>query len=252
MTHRVTQTLGDLPYRVCLVESVDEHHELVATQPCDRIAATHPSNQPASRFSQHVVAGRIAERVVDVLHRIDIGNDHRDDAPIPNRMPERDTQAIIEDRPSRQVGDLVVHQIRRQRRLEWRRDFAAKGHETLHLTPWTDTRYDRHRHRHRFARRGEHCKVAVPGAETQQRRPDFVVIAHEHLRRKQVCSREPGAVADTEPLPRRLVEVQHPTPLVHDAHQVRRTFDKPEQLADHVRVEFVRHRTNRQSATYGR
>ncbi len=47
---------------------------------------------------------------------------------------------------------------------------------------------------------------------------------------------EPGAVAHAETLAGRVVEIEHPTLLVDDADEIRRTFDEREQLARHVRI----------------
>jgi hypothetical protein len=155
-------------------------------------------------------------------------------------MRERHAHAVIEDRPSRQTSELVVRQARSPIRRGWRRDLAAVGHETVHLTTGTDTRNDRHRHHHRIARPGDHGELAVPGADAQQRRADLVVIACERLRREQVCGGELSGVAHTETLARGLVEVQHPTLLVDDANQVGCPFGELDQLAGDVRVRCTR------------
>ncbi len=57
---------------------------------------------------QHVVADGVTERVVDVLQRIDIGEDHGDPATIPSGMSERDADAVVEKRPPGQTGEVVV------------------------------------------------------------------------------------------------------------------------------------------------
>ena len=146
--HRVAQTLGDLPGGVRLVEPVEEHHELVAAPPRDRVAGPHAARHCPRESAQDVVADTVAERVVDVLHGVDIDEDHRNPAPVASSMRERHAHAIVEDRPSGQAGEIVVDEIGSQRRRRWPRDLAAVGDETVHLTARADTRHHRHRHRH--------------------------------------------------------------------------------------------------------
>ena len=76
------QTLGELPGGVRLVEPVDEHDELVAAEARHRVTGAHAARHRASQSPEHVVADGVAERVVDVLHRIDVGQDHRNPAPV--------------------------------------------------------------------------------------------------------------------------------------------------------------------------
>ena len=98
--HRVAQTFGELPCGIGFVEPVDEHDELVIAEACDRVAGTRATRQDASESSQHVVADSVAERIVDVLHRIDVSKDHRDAASIASSMSEGDADAVLESRPS--------------------------------------------------------------------------------------------------------------------------------------------------------
>ena len=129
-THGVTEAVGDLPCGIGLVEAVKEDHELVAAEARDRVAATNTPQHDAGEAPEHVVADRMAERVVDVLERIDVGEDHRDDAPVACRVREGDTRAVVEDRAPRQAREVVVDEVRDGSRLL---DFAARGRRACSL-----------------------------------------------------------------------------------------------------------------------
>ena len=46
------------------------HGKFVAAQPCDGVALAHAGAHPACHRTQHIVAGRVAERVVDGLEAV--------------------------------------------------------------------------------------------------------------------------------------------------------------------------------------
>jgi hypothetical protein len=85
----VAQPPGELPCGLRLVEPVGQHDELVAAEARDGVARANRSRHGPSDFSQHVVADGVTERVVDVLHRIDIDEDQRDPSPVARRACER-------------------------------------------------------------------------------------------------------------------------------------------------------------------
>ena len=58
-------------------EVLEQHRELVATQPGDGIGAPHAATQAVGDGEQHVVAPNMAELVVDRLEAVDIREQHR-------------------------------------------------------------------------------------------------------------------------------------------------------------------------------
>ena len=236
-TRRMVQPLRELRCHVRFVEPVDQHDEFVAADACDGIARPHRGHRGASEAAQHVVADAVTEGVVDVLHRIHADRDRGNAAPVSIGTRERDADAVIEYCRAGQSGELVMDERgSRGSRAERRVDLAAVGDEPGHLTARSDTRDDRHRHRHCFARARQHCELTVPATGAQQRRPDLVVVAGERVRREKIRGREARRITYAQALPGGAVQVDHPALLVDDADQVRRAFDEREQLARYVGV----------------
>jgi hypothetical protein len=51
-----------------------QDRELVAAEPRHHVAAAHPGAEPPGDFLQELVAGMVAERVVDHLELVDVEN----------------------------------------------------------------------------------------------------------------------------------------------------------------------------------
>ncbi len=186
--------------------------------------------EPAQRF----VANCVAEGVVDVLQRIDVDHHHRDALIVARRARERDADAVVEDRPSRQSGQLVVHVHRAPGAGVV--ELASVSDQTGDLAARTETSDDRHHNRHDVAAPGEKRDLSVPVAGAQQLGPDLFVVLREHLRREHVGGREVGGVAEPETLASRLVQVLDATLLVDDADEIRSCLDEREQLPGDVPV----------------
>src|SRR5262249_2165680 len=67
------------------VQIVDQHQELVATKPADQIAAPAGSSrniaaqgslQPAANLTQQLIAGAVAQRIVDHFESIEVEEQH--------------------------------------------------------------------------------------------------------------------------------------------------------------------------------
>ena len=59
------EPLGDLGGAACRVDVGADDDELVAAQARDRVGRAHRGGQPRREREQHLVAGGVAERVVD-------------------------------------------------------------------------------------------------------------------------------------------------------------------------------------------
>ena len=191
--------------------------------------------------AQHFVSDRVPERVVDVLHRVDVDEDDADALVVASGVPERDANAIVEHRALRQTGEVVTAEVLRGHGSCVRFDLTAVRDEPGDLAERSDLGHDRQPHREQVARRGEDRNIAVPRTMTQQRRADLVVVTRENLRREQVGSRETFDVAHAEALARRLVQVPNLTMFVNDADKIRGLLDVPEQLCLDVGAQLVRH-----------
>ena len=165
-----------------------------------RVGVAHGHGHAVGERAQHLVADRVPERVVDVLHRVDVDEHDTDALVVASGVAERDTNPIVEHRALRQTGEVVTAEVLGRHGALVRFDLAAVRDESGDLAERSDLGHDRQRHREQVARRGEDRNVAVPRTVTQQRRADLVVVAREDLRREQVGSREALDVADAEAL----------------------------------------------------
>ena len=58
-------------------EVMGHDQELVATPAADKCTGTNDSAQPVGDFDEHVVAGFVAQSVVDALEVVDVDEQHR-------------------------------------------------------------------------------------------------------------------------------------------------------------------------------
>jgi hypothetical protein len=92
-----------------LLAGVLEHDgELVAAEPPERRGRSQHAQQARRDPRQHPVAERMAERVVDALEVVEVGDHH--DRARPGALGGRDraAQAIEEQPPVREARELVV------------------------------------------------------------------------------------------------------------------------------------------------
>ena len=85
-----------------------QHRELVATQPRHRIGRPQGAAQPHRHFLQHLIAGVVAERVVDFLEAVEIDQQHGEAALIAMRSQDRLLQPVLEQRAIGQIGQRIV------------------------------------------------------------------------------------------------------------------------------------------------
>ncbi len=95
----------------------------------------HSLEQTNGDLLQHLVAGRVAEAVVDRLEVVEVEEDHGDARVLARRAGERVVDAVGEQRSVGQPGDGVVEGLVRELLLERRAlaGVAAVEHDAAHV-----------------------------------------------------------------------------------------------------------------------
>ena len=97
-----------LERRVRRIEPGQDHDELVAAEPRDRVGFAHRGREALRHRLQQLVARVVAERVVDALEVIEIEEQAGDVRAVALRLREDLLQPLVEQRPVRQPGEDVV------------------------------------------------------------------------------------------------------------------------------------------------
>ena len=87
---------------------VDDHHELVPTQPGHHVAGPDGPLQPSGRLAQQVVAGAVAEGVVHHLEPVQVQEEHPDQPVVSGRPVEGVLEAVQEEGTVGEPRQLVV------------------------------------------------------------------------------------------------------------------------------------------------
>jgi hypothetical protein len=85
-----------------------EHCEFVAAHARDRILFAQRSLQPRGDRLEQLVAGRMAQRVVDDFEAIEVEKHHRQRMLHPPRVRQRDREPVAEEAAIRQAGQRIV------------------------------------------------------------------------------------------------------------------------------------------------
>ena len=110
--------LGDVGGRSSVVGAVfEQDRELVAAQPRGRVGRRR-SEEPFGDVAEELVAGGVAEAVVDRLEVVQVEEEHRDRLDGRAAAVERVRYAIPEERAVRQSGERVVERLVAQLLLE--------------------------------------------------------------------------------------------------------------------------------------
>jgi hypothetical protein len=111
---RRPQRLGQ-PARGARAGARGHDGELVAADPGHAVAAARLRGGARRELAQHAVAGGVAEAVVDLLERVDVGQQQREPGAVPGAPPprprrggERVGQRLLEPAPVRQPGQRVL------------------------------------------------------------------------------------------------------------------------------------------------
>ena len=117
------------------IDALEQHGELVAAEPRSGVGRADRLDEAAADLAQHVVAGGVAEAVVDRLEVVEIEEDHRDRRALPVGARQRVLHAIGEQRPVRQARHGIVERLVGELRLERRalRDVAAVQHDPANV-----------------------------------------------------------------------------------------------------------------------
>ena len=86
----------------------EEHHELVAAHPRDRVFRAELALEAGGEHAKELVAARVAERVVHELEIVHVEEDERERLLVPARVRQRHLHAIGQERAVRQPGEAVV------------------------------------------------------------------------------------------------------------------------------------------------
>ena len=90
---------------------LDEHGELVAAEPRRGVARADAGEQPPRQLDQQLVAGGVAEGVVDVLEVVEVDEEHRDPLARSPRACERVLEPLGEQHAVGEVGERVVERL---------------------------------------------------------------------------------------------------------------------------------------------
>ena len=92
-------------------DALGQDHELVATEPADRVARPHHTHVTGGDGLQQLVPGDVPERVVDDLEVVEIHVEHADETTV-SLGPEQHLLGTVEDeRPIGQARQGVVSRL---------------------------------------------------------------------------------------------------------------------------------------------
>ena len=133
---RVEDPLGHLDHGLGVGSVLEEHGELVAAEPGRRVARAQAPAQAVGDGAEQLVAGAVAEAVVDELEVVEVDEGDRGD----RRVGAADAgqgvlDAVEEQRPVRQAGERVVERLVAQLVLERAAtgDVADREHDAVHV-----------------------------------------------------------------------------------------------------------------------
>ena len=98
LVDRLRDALGDADRLVRAVEVLADDEELVAAQPRDGVRRPHGVVEPRRQRDEQVVAGLVAERVVDELELVEVGEQHGDRPAVAPAARERALQPVERER----------------------------------------------------------------------------------------------------------------------------------------------------------
>ncbi len=110
-----SHALGERRDRGRIGEICAEHHELVATEPAGEIRPPEHRLQPHRGGGEQLVAGRVAERVVDLLEVVEVDEQHRERGVAPARREQLPFERLEEQLARRQTGEHVIARLALER-----------------------------------------------------------------------------------------------------------------------------------------
>ena len=97
--------------RLALGDVLEQHGELVAAEARRDVGAADAVVEPARELDEHLVAGGVAERVVDGLEVVEVEEDHRRRARLAPGARDRLADLLGEHRAVRESGHGVVERL---------------------------------------------------------------------------------------------------------------------------------------------
>ena len=114
LAHHLEQPLGDELRAAVERGAVDQHDELVAAHPADRVGLAQRARQPGRDCDEQPVAGVVAERVVDVLEVVEVDEQRGAGRAVAAVAGEQLLDAVHDQRAVRQAGQRVVQRLMAQ------------------------------------------------------------------------------------------------------------------------------------------
>ena len=176
--------------------ALEQHDELVATEPCHEIrGAQHPA-QPPRHLPQQLVAGRVPERVVDRLEAVEIDEAHRERQAVAPGARDRPLDLGEEHVPVGQSGQAVDARQLLHLQLGKRggRDVAADAAVALEAAVLAEHRLAADADPARLPVAALHPEVEV--AEGEARRDAGLVVGERLRLRFEAASAERPPPAD--------------------------------------------------------
>ena len=137
---RVEQVARDLAGGLRRRAGLEQHGELVAAQPRGGVAGGEPLGEAARARLQQLVAGRVAERVVDLLEVVEVDEQHREPLVLRVARVERVLQPVDEQRAVGEPGQPVVERAPRELLLERTRSVTSRELRTTPPTAGSSSR----------------------------------------------------------------------------------------------------------------
>ena len=108
LADRGGEPVGDAADVVEVLDALEQDHELVAAEAGDHVVGAQLVGEALGDGDQQLVTGAVAERVVDDLEVVDVGEHHGDLAAQLGLALDRRGQHAVEQRAVRQVRQRVV------------------------------------------------------------------------------------------------------------------------------------------------
>ena len=109
--------LGHLGGLRRVLQTSQQHHELIPAESRHRIAFPHASAQAVGNHTQKLVAASMSQRVIDTLESVKVQEQQRQLVAVSACMRQLLLQTLAQKRPVRQPGEIVVVGAKHQLRL---------------------------------------------------------------------------------------------------------------------------------------
>ena len=91
-----------------LLQVAEDEGELVAADACGHVLVAHPLPEPVAHLAQQLVAGLVAEAVVDLFETVEVHEQQRHAGVAPPPLGKGEFEVLGEERAVGQAGDAVV------------------------------------------------------------------------------------------------------------------------------------------------